>query len=95
MKEPEESATTNTIGEGALDVYHMNNFLDAIRENQKLHSPIDAGHVTNLLCHLGNIAQKTGKNLKTDPENGKILNNEQVSKFRHVLRYEPGWEPKV
>ena len=94
MKEPEESATTNTIGEGALDVYHMNNFLDAIRENQKLHSPIDAGHVTNLLCHLGNIAQKTGKNLKTDPENGKILNNEQAMKMWR-REYEPGWEPKV
>lgn len=93
LKEKEESATTNTIGEGALDVNHMNNFLDAIRENKKLHSPINIGHVTNLLCHLGNIAQATGRKLTTDSETGKILNDDQAMKMWR-RDYEPGWEPR-
>jgi predicted dehydrogenase len=94
VKETEESATTDTVGAGALDVLHMTNFLEVIREGKEQHSPIDQGHISNTLCHLGNIAQHSGHVLKTDPQNGKILNDPEAMKMWQ-RDYEPGWEPKV
>src|SRR5690606_32607772 len=94
MKEQDASATTNTVGEGALDVYHMTNFVNAIRKSEKQHSPIDEAATTSLLCHLGNIAQAVGRTLKTDPKTGRILDDPEAMKM-WKREYEPGWEPKV
>ncbi len=40
--------------------YHFNNFIKTIRGEAKLNSPVDEGHKSVLLCHLANIAQRTG-----------------------------------
>lgn len=94
MKEKEKSATTNTVGAGALDTYHMTNFLNAIRKGEKQNSPINEGHITNALCHLGNISQKVGRSLNLDTNNGHILGDGQAMQL-WSRTYEPGWEPKV
>jgi len=47
-----------------------------------------------LLCHLGNIAQRTGRALDCDPSNGRIMNNAEAMKL-WSRDYEPGWELKV
>lgn len=92
MKEEEMSATTNTLGAGALDVFHMTNFVNAIRKSERLHSPINEAAVSTLLCHLGNISQTVGKTLKIDKVNGHILGDDQAMKL-WKREYEPGWEP--
>ncbi len=75
---------------------HIENFIAAIRANDPklLHSEIEEGHKSTLLCHLGNIALRTGDSLKCDPANGHILNSEEGRKL-WAREYEPGWEPKV
>ncbi len=93
-QEKETSATTNTVGAGALDTYHMQNFLAAIRTGAKQNSPIDEGHKSNLLCHLGNISQHVGRSLRTCTKTGKIFNDGEAMQM-WSRRYEPGWEPKV
>ncbi len=45
---------------------HQKNFIDAIRGDAKLTADIEVGHKSTLLCHLGNIAYRTGKTLKFD-----------------------------
>ncbi len=94
LKEAELSATTDTMGQGNLDVLHMHNFAETIRGRSEQHSPIDEGHKSNLLCHLGNMAQATGQTLQTDPESGKVLNSPDAMKM-WSREYEPGWELKV
>jgi hypothetical protein len=84
----------DTVGAGSLDTKHMVNFVGAIRDGVTQHSPILEGHKTNLLCHLGNISQKTGRALKTDPSNGHILDDPEAMKFWN-REYEPGWEPTL
>ncbi len=63
-KETGKSDTIDTRGSGSLDVLHMYNFLEAIRKGTLLHSPIDDGAVSVDLCHLGNISQKVGREIK-------------------------------
>lgn len=94
VKERTESATTNIVGIGGLDVYHMNNFFNAIQKGEALNSNAVEAHKSTLLCHLGNIAQKYERTLKTDPGNGRIKNDkEAMSMWKRD--YAPGWEPKV
>lgn len=94
VREKEESATTNTIGAGHLDVLHMQNFARAIRGVEEPNSPINEGRKSNLLCHLGNIAQEHGGVLKTDPNTGRIEDNPKAMEM-WSRDYEPGWEPQV
>jgi predicted dehydrogenase len=79
---------------GNLDMYHFNNFVQAIRGEAALTSPVDEGHKSVLLCHLANIAQRTGHTLKCDPKNGHIMNDQDAMQLWR-RSYEPGWEPKV
>jgi len=76
---------------GNLDVYHLNNFVSAIRSEAGITSPIDEGHKSVLLCHLANIAQRTGRTLHCDPKNGHILNDAEAMKLWR-REYEKGWE---
>ena len=80
-------------GEGG-DRAHMNNFLEAIRGNAKLNSEIEQGHLSTQLCHLGNIAYRTGRNLEIDPKTGAILKDAEAQKL-WKREYRAGWEPKV
>jgi predicted dehydrogenase len=79
---------------GDADLYHLNNFVNTIRGEAKLTGPVDEGHKSVLLCHLANIAQRTGTTLHCDPKNGHILNNGEASKL-WGRTYEKGWELKV
>jgi predicted dehydrogenase len=78
------------------DTEHIVNFLEAIRSEKplSLNAEIEDGHKSTLLCHLGNIAHRTGRALTCDPQNGHILNDKDAMKL-WAREYNPQWEPKV
>ncbi len=85
------------IGEGtgpAGDKSHFENFLSSIRGEAKLTSEISVGQTSALLCHLGNIAYRTGHTIHVDPQTRKILNDKDAEKFWR-REYRAGWEPMV
>ena len=94
IKEKGESATTNTVGEGSLDVSHVANFFEAIRQDKSLRADINDASISTMLCHLGNMAQDAGKTLQIDQKTGKVLNNPESMK-QWKREYQPGWEPKL
>ncbi len=77
-----------------LDALHILNFFDAIKNGTKLASDIVGGHQSTLLVQLGNIAQRTGRSLKIDANNGHILNDPLAMKYWQRT-YQAGWEPKI
>lgn len=81
---------------GLGHVEHVVNFLNAIRDGKPLalNTEIAEGYKSTLLCHLGNIAQRTGRALTCDPANGHILNDPQAMQF-WSREYEKKWEPSV
>ncbi len=95
-KEGEDTATDtgNTIGGGNLTVQHFYNFAESIRGQAQPHSPMIEARKSNLLCHLGNIAQATGHTLHTDPSSGSIQNDPEAMQM-WSREYEPGWKPKI
>jgi predicted dehydrogenase len=76
------------------DSAHLRNFLDAIRGRAKLHAEIGDGSRSAHLCHLGNIAWRTGRCLHCDPRTGRILDDADAMKL-WTRQYEKGWEPSV
>jgi predicted dehydrogenase len=87
---------TRTVGNGRGDSEHLVNFVTAIRNDRplELNAEIAKGHKSTLLCHLGNIAQRTGRTLNCSPANGHILGDEKAMDY-WSREYEKGWEPQV
>ncbi|VVS96485.1 Oxidoreductase [Sphingomonas sp. EC-HK361] len=94
VKAAGESETTGTVGEGVLDIYHAGNLVDNVRgKSTTLNSPIAEGHISTTLCHLGNMAYRTGEILTVDPKTGRPKSAEALKLW--AVDYQPGWEIKV
>lgn len=88
------SQTTDTRGQGGLDVNHVGNLFDAIREEKPLTAEIKDASISTLMCHLANMAQDAVETLHIDSTSGKVLNNDKI--MQNWRRdYAPGWEPTV
>jgi predicted dehydrogenase len=76
------------------DARHFANFIEGIRDGQKLNSEIEDGQKSTMLCHLGNIAWRTGHTINFDPQKSRIMDDRAASKL-WSREYRRGWEPKV
>src|SRR6266853_3145503 len=73
--DPKGAKTGEGKGPGGGDAAHMGNFLEAIRGNAQLNSPIEEGQKSTMLCHLANIAYRTNTVVRVDPATGKLIDN--------------------
>lgn len=86
---------TNPVSaSGNMDLYHLQNFVEGVRGNATITAPVNDGHISIMLCHLANIAQRTGRILHCNPEDGRILNDADAMRF-WKRDYAPGWEPEI
>jgi predicted dehydrogenase len=92
--DPKGKEVKKVAGKSGGDVAHIANFLAAVRGTEKLNSEIEEGHKSTLLCHLGNIAHRTGRALRCDPTTGRVENDPEAMKL-WTREYAAGWEPKV
>ena len=76
------------------DVLHFANFVEAIRSGQPLNAPIAEGQKSTILCHLGNIAWRTGRTINFDPKSKTIMDDRRAAAFSS-RDYRSGWQPKV
>jgi predicted dehydrogenase len=63
-----------TTGEADLPAHHAN-FLECIRTGSRPNADIEKNHLSSALCHLGNIATRTGVALEFDPAAERITNH--------------------
>ncbi len=94
VKAASKAASMDTVGGDQMTALHIDNFLKGIREGAQLNAPIEEGHKSVLLCHLGNIAQKTKRALPCDPSNGHVKDDPDATTM-WAREYDPQWEPKV
>jgi predicted dehydrogenase len=76
------------------DKVHFANFLDCIRSGAKSNATIEEGQKGALLCHLANIAYRSGHTLQCDPATGHIAGDADAQAL-WGREYRPGWEPKA
>ena len=72
---------------------HYQNFIDCVksREQEKLVADIEEGHYSAMLCHLGNIAYRTGRRLEFDPKTETFVGDEQANQMLS-REYRKGYE---
>ncbi len=73
------------FGEKAIRLYesnnHVKNFIDSVFSRKATVAPIEAAHRSITLAHLGNIALKTGRDLKWDPKKEQIIGDPTANKM--------------
>ena len=97
VKEESEQSlnvTTGLGGGGGLTTGHIQNFMEAIQGKAKQNSVLGEAARSTLLCHLTNIAYRTGETLSCDPDTGHITNKKIMKKY-WGREYEPGWGPNI
>lgn len=74
-----------TIPSDGVDLAgHHDNFLRAVRgegDASTLNAGIITNHLSSALCHLGNIAWRTGRTLRFDPQRETFVDDEAASAF--------------
>jgi hypothetical protein len=93
-KSGEQNSGRSRVSGGSMTQYHFANARDAITKGTPLDSPIEEGAKSVLLCHLGNIAQKTGHALNIQPKTGSIIEDPEAMKM-WGREYESGWAPEL
>ena len=60
---------------------HRRDFLDCVKSRAKTISPIDVGHRSIIVAHLGNIAMILGREIRWDPKRERIINDPEASRM--------------
>jgi hypothetical protein len=60
---------------------HHRNFLDGILTGRDPIAPVELGHYSSTLCHLGNIAMLMKRKLNWDPEKEKFIGDDEANRM--------------
>jgi predicted dehydrogenase len=58
---------------------HVRNFLDAIKSRRDPIAPVEAGHRSATVCHLGNIAMRLKRKLRWDPAREQFVDDPEAN----------------
>jgi predicted dehydrogenase len=69
-------------GAGSADYHatHVQNFIDCMRSRKRPNSDVEIGHNSMIACHLANIAQRLGRQVKWDVEREVITGDPDAQK---------------
>jgi len=73
-----EKFPTGTVKSDATTV-HVRNFLDCVKSRKDPVAPVEVGHRSATVCHLGNLAIRLGRNLKWDPVAERFLDDDEAN----------------
>lgn len=94
---PDEVRLAESIPGRKDDVYgnylpdHVRNFLNCVKTRQDPIAPVEIGHRTATMCHLGNIAIRMMRKLAWDPAAERFTGDEEANRMlARPLR--PPWD---
>jgi predicted dehydrogenase len=77
------------IANSQANFSHVNNFLECVKSRQTPVADISIGHRSATVCHLGNIAVRTGEKITWDPVAESIVGNADATKLLSKEYREP------
>jgi len=63
------------------DSLHAENFIECVKSREKPKSDVEIGHQSTLLCHLANIAVRTGRKIEWDAEKEECVGDPEAQKL--------------
>ncbi len=89
----DEAIWNSEIGENEIRLPrsdgHHDDFINAILSRGRPVAPVEHGHRSITICHLGNIAMKLGRDLRWDPENERVLDDASANEMLSRKMREP------
>ncbi|MHC4565130.1 MAG: gfo/Idh/MocA family oxidoreductase, partial [Planctomycetota bacterium] len=80
-----DSLKTSVIGPNEIHLYksdnHHRNFLDCVKTHQDTAAPVEVGHRSVSVCHLGNIAMALKRRLQWDPKGERFVNDDAANRM--------------
>lgn len=80
-----ESLKNSVIGPNEIHLYkseeHHRNFIDCVKAHRETAAPVEIGHRSVTICHLGNIAMTLKRKLEWDPEKECFVNDDQANRM--------------
>jgi predicted dehydrogenase len=73
------------------DAQHIENFLQCVRSRQKPNADVEQGHQSVLLCHLANIAWRTGNEALTFDGKTEMFRNSTEANALLKRKYREPW----
>jgi len=64
-----------------MHLLHVQNFIDCMHSRKRPHSDVEIGHNSMIACHLGNIAQRLGRQVKWDVDKEAIIGDPEAQRF--------------
>ena len=58
---------------------HYRNFVDAVKAQKEPISPVEIGHRSASVCHLGNIAMRLARKVKWDPNAERFVDDDEAN----------------
>jgi predicted dehydrogenase len=65
------------------------NFIDCVKSRKETFVPVEVGHRTASVLHIGNIAMQLDRKLNWDPDNEAFVNDEEANALRERARRDP------
>jgi predicted dehydrogenase len=88
-----KSLKTSVIGPNEIHLYksndHHRNFIDCIKIRRETAAPVEVGHRSATVCHLGNIAMLLKRKLQWDPEKEQFVDDDQANRLLDRPRRAP------
>jgi predicted dehydrogenase len=80
------SILTSGIGAGDVHLYrtsrgHMGTFLHCMRTRGEPSAPVEVGHRSATVCHIGNIAMTLGRKLRWDPVKEEFPGDDEANRL--------------
>jgi hypothetical protein len=89
-----KTSSADLVGRDSMTDAHFANFINAVRQQEKLNAPIADGNISVSMLHLSNIAWEVNRELQLDPADGHIKGDPEAMKM-WSREYEKGWEPRL
>jgi len=82
-------ATLPSSERRAANHAHIQNFLGCVKTREKPVADISIGHRSATVCHLGNIAVRSGKKIQWDPKTESIIGDADAARWLSKTYREP------
>jgi len=80
-----ESLMQSVIGPDEIHLYrsndHHRNFVDCIKTREETAAPVEVGHRSVTICHLGNIAMMLKRKLRWNPGKERFIDDEPANRM--------------
>ena len=74
---------------------HVKNWLECIKTGNRPNADVSIGHHSATMCHLGNIARRTGRKLRWDPVKEVFPDDADANQYLDRTRRKPYTLPEV